>query len=66
MASMRIDGDKSAKVWARRLKNLVESAEADGAAFIACEAVVADVPDVILAYKDGESVMVELKVWSGE
>lgn len=63
---MRIDGDKSAKVWARRLEGLVKAAEADGVAFIAYEGKEPTIEDVVLVYKDGRSVLVGLKVWSEE
>lgn len=31
VTSMRIDGDKSAKVWAKRLENFIDAFEGDGA-----------------------------------
>jgi len=66
MSSMRIDGDKSAKVWAKRLRNLVESAEADGVAFIASIGATIDTEDAVLVYKEGSTVQVDFKVWSEE
>lgn len=66
MSSMRIDGDKSAKVWAKRLKNLVDFAEADGVAFLPAESEDPNIPDVVLVYKEGTSILVPLKIWSDE
>jgi hypothetical protein len=56
MTSMRIDGGKSAKVWARRLENLVEAMLADDVILAAIEG---DPEDTILVYKDGSTVQVK-------
>lgn len=63
---MRIDGDKSAKVWAKRLQYLVETAEADGVALLASVGADADTEDAVLVYKDGSTALVDFKIWSEE
>lgn len=50
---MRVDGGKSAKVWARRLQNLVDAMVADGALPFALEEEDPQVSDLVLIYKDG-------------
>ncbi len=50
MTSMRIDGDKSAKVWAKRLRNLVDAMEEDGAEVRTHETL-----PLIAVFKDGDA-----------
>ncbi len=47
MTSMRIDGGKSAKVWANRFKKFAQEAIDDGVQFFWCD-------DVVSIEKDGE------------
>ena len=58
MTSMRVDGDKSAKVWARRLASVLDDMEKDGVA-IGCES-------IIRLHKGGdrESVAVDSEIAS--
>lgn len=62
MTSMRIDGGKPTKVWARRMQGLVDAAKADGVFLSALEEDrLSDFPDLVLLYKDDDTASVSLR-----